>query len=81
MLSELREMPCNTPHYRRLKADLDIQDMLFEHGTLVIGQAYFVLYHTESFELSMSSFVFEALKKVVIGVGIDSLFNCLSNFV
>ena len=79
--ARLREMPCNTPHYRRLKADLDIQDMLFEYGTLVIGQAYFVLYHTESFKLSMSSFIFEALKRVAIGVGIDLLFNCLSNFV
>ena len=79
--AELREMPCNTPHYRRLKADLDIQDMLFEYGTLVISQAYFVLYRTESFELSMSSFIFEALKRVAIAVGIDFLFNCLSNFV
>ena len=79
--AELREIPCNTPHCRRLKADLDLQDMLFEYGTLVIGQAYFVLYHTESFEFSMSSFIFEALKRIAIGVGIDFLFNCLSNFV
>ena len=79
--ARLSEMPCNTPHYRRLKADLDIQDMLFEYSTLVISQAYFVLYHVESFELSMSSFFFEALKKVAIGMGIDFLFNCLSNFV
>ena len=77
----LMEMPCNTPHYRRLKADLDIQDMLFEYSTLVLSQAYFVLYHVESFELSMSSFFFEALKRVVIGIAIDFLFNCLSNLV
>ena len=79
--ARLSEMPCNAPHYRRLKADLDIQDMLFEYSTLVISQAYFVLYHVESFELSMSSFFFKALKRVAIGVGIDFLFNCLSNFV
>ena len=36
--ARLSEMPCNTPHYRRLKADLDIQDMLFEYSTLVISQ-------------------------------------------
>ena len=77
----LSEMPCNTPHYRRLKADLDIQDMLFEYSTLVLSQAYFVLYHVESFGLSMSSFVFEALKKVAIGIEIDFFFNFLSNFV
>ena len=79
--ARLSEMPCNTPHYRRLKADLDIQDMLFEYSTLVLSQAYFVLYHVESFEVSRSSFFFEALKRVAIGIGIDSLFNCLSNFV
>ena len=79
--ARLSEIPCNTPHYRRLKADLDIQDMLFENSAVVISQAYFVLYHVESFELSMSSFFFEALKRVGIGIGIDFLFNCLSNFV
>ena len=79
--ARLSEMLCNTPHYRRLKADLDIQDMLFEYSALVLSQAYFVLYHVESFELSISSFFFESLKRVVIGIGIDFLFNCLSNFV
>ena len=79
--SKLSEMPCNTPHYRRLKADLEIQDMLFEYSTLVIGQAYFVLYHVESFEVSISSFFSKALIRVAIGIGIDFLFNCLSNFV
>ena len=79
--AKLSEMPSNTPHYRRLKADLDIQDMLLEYSALVISQAYFVLYHVESFELSMSSFFFEALKRVAIGITIDFLFNCLSNFV
>ena len=78
--ARLSEIPYNTPH-RRLKADLDIQDMLFEYSTLIMSQAYFVLYHVESFEFSMPSFLFEALKRVAIGVGIDFLFNCLSNFV
>ena len=64
-------MPCNTPHYRRLKADLDIQDMPFEYSTIVTSQAYFVLYHIESFKLSMSSFFFEVLKRVAIGIAID----------
>ena len=47
--ARLHEMPRNTPHYRRLKADLEIQDVLFEYSTLVISQAYFVLYYIESF--------------------------------
>ena len=79
--ARLHEMPRNTPHYRRLKADLEIQDVLFEYSTLVISQAYFVLYHIESFKLSVPYFFLEALKRVAIGIGIDFFFNCLSNFV
>ena len=68
--ARLSEMPCSTPHYRRLR----IQDMLFEYSALVISQAYFVLYHVESFELSVLSFFFKALIRVAIGIGIDFLF-------
>ena len=77
----LNELPRDTPHYRRLKADLEIQDMLFEYSTLVLSQGYFVLYFVESFQLSVSSFCLESLKRVAIGIGIDFCFNCLSNFV
>ena len=77
----LDEMPCNMPHYRRLKADLGIQDMLFETGIVVLSQGYYLLYHTENFDVTMSSFLCESLKKVAVAVGIDFLFNCLSNFV
>ena len=79
--SRLKELPYNTPHYRRLKADLEIQDVLFDYSALVISQSYFVLYFTESFQLSMMSFFLEALKRVAIGIGVDLFFNCLSNFV
>jgi hypothetical protein len=78
----LNELPQNTPHYRRLKADLEIQDMLFEYGTIVLSRGYFVLYFVESFQLySVSSFCLGFLKRVAIGMGIDFFFNCLSNFV
>ena len=78
---KINELPQNTPHYRRLKADLEIQDMLFEYSTLVLSQGYFVLYFVESFKLSLSSFLYESLTRVIIGLGIDFFFNCLSNFV
>jgi hypothetical protein len=77
----LNELPSNTPHYRRLKADLEIQDMLFEYSTLVLTQGYFVLYFVESFKVSLLSFFYESLKRLAIGIGIDFFFNCLSNFV
>ena len=77
----LYELPCNTPHYRRLKADLEIQAMLFEYGALVASQAYFVLYFVESYQIPMLTFFYESLIRVAIGIGIDFLFNFLSNFV
>ena len=44
--ARLNEMPCSTQHYRRLKAGLGYSGyMLSEYSTLVISQAYFVLYH------------------------------------
>ena len=77
----INEMPCNTPHFRRLRADLEIQDMVFEYSSMISSQGYLVLYHLESFELSTSFLLFESLKRVAIGLGIDFFFNCLSNFV
>ncbi|XP_028399428.1 uncharacterized protein LOC114522859 [Dendronephthya gigantea] len=77
----LNEMPRDTPHYRRLRADLEIQDMLFEYITLVLSQGTLVLYIRESFKLSVSSIIYESLRNVAIGIGIDFFFNVLSNFV
>ena len=77
----LNEMPRNTPHYRRLKADLEIQDMLFGYGTFMISQAYYVVYFIESYKFFTQTFMYESLKRVAIGIGIDFIFNFLSNFV
>ncbi|XP_028399333.1 uncharacterized protein LOC114522784 [Dendronephthya gigantea] len=77
----LHEMPRDTPHYRRLRADLEIQDMLFEYITLVLSQGTLVLYIVESFKLSVSSIVYESLRNIAIGIGIDFFFNVFSIFV
>ena len=77
----LQDMSCDTPHYRRLRADLEIQDMLFEYITLVLSQGTLVMYIAESFKLSVSSIAYESLRNVAIGIGIDFFFNVLSNFV
>ena len=70
-----------TPHHRRLKADLQIQDMLFEDTALILSQAYRVLYLITSFENSHAAVLKESLIRVSIGLGIDFIFNCLSTFV
>ncbi|XP_028399516.1 uncharacterized protein LOC114522932 [Dendronephthya gigantea] len=77
----LHEMPRDTPHYRRLRADLEIQDMLFEYITLVVSQGTLVLYTIQSFKLSVSSIIYESLRNIGIGIGIDFFFNVLSNLV
>ena len=78
---KLQEMSCDTPHHRRLGADLEIQNMLFEFVTLVLSQGTLVLYIVENFKLSVSSNIYESLGNIAIGIGIDFFFNVLSNFV
>ena len=74
-------LDCPPEHSRRLKADMEIQDMLFEYSSIVSNQCFLVLYYLESFEISMSSLFFESVKRIAIGMGIDLVFNCFSNFV
>ncbi|XP_046858778.1 uncharacterized protein LOC124452239 [Xenia sp. Carnegie-2017] len=77
----LQVLPWNTAHARRLRADLEIQDILFEYNTLVLSQAYFISYQIQSFDVAFEPLLYEFLKRIGIGVLIDFIFNCLSNFV
>ncbi|XP_046857172.1 uncharacterized protein LOC124450585 [Xenia sp. Carnegie-2017] len=77
----LQVLPWNTARARRLKADLEIQDILFEYNTLVLSQAYFISYQLQSFNIATEPLLYEFLKRIVIGVLIDFIFNCLSNYV
>ena len=77
----LQHLPDDTPHHRRLKADTEIQNILFENNVLMISQAYIVLYMMTSFEHSDWSVVTESLIRIAIGLGIEFLFNFLSTFV
>ena len=77
----LQVLPWNSAYARRLKADLEIQDMLFEYNTLVLSQAYFISYQLRSFNVATEPLLYEFLKRTAIGVLIEFIFNCLSNFV
>jgi hypothetical protein len=79
--TRLQHLPEDTPHHRRLKADTEIQNILFENNSLIISQAYIVLYIITSFELSDWSVVKESLVKIAIGMGIEFVFNFLSTFI
>jgi hypothetical protein len=76
----LRQLSINTPHSRRLKADTEIQNILFENNTLIISQAYFVLYMITSFELSDWAVIKESLIRLAIGLAIEFFFHTLSIF-
>ena len=78
--ASLRQLPLSTPNYRRLKADTEIQNMLFESNTLIISQAYLVLYMIISFELSDWSVIKESFLRLAIGLSIEFFFNFLSIF-
>ena len=74
-------LPLDTPHYRRLKADMEIQDMLFEYNTIIVSQVYLVLYVITSFNKSPWLVIKGSLIRMVIGLAIDLVFNCISVFI
>ena len=79
--SSLRHLPGDTPHHRRLKADTEIQNILFENISLILSQSYFVLYTIISFKVSDWTVVKSSLIRIIIGMGIEFVFNILSTFV
>jgi general stress protein CsbA len=78
---KLQVLPQDTPHHRRLKADIEIQNILFENNSLMISQTYILLYMITNFENSGSGVFTECFIRIAIGLGIEFLFNFLSNFV
>ena len=79
--TRLHHLLGNTPHHRRLKADTEIQNILFENYSLIISQCYIVLYRITNFHLSDWSVAKSSLMRIAIGLGIDFVFNFLSTFV
>jgi hypothetical protein len=79
--TRLNHLPGNTPHHRRLKADTEIQNILFENISLILSQSYIVLYRITNFHLSDWSVAKSSLMRIAIGLGIDFVFNFLSTFV
>ena len=79
--SRLHHLPGDTPHHRRLKADIEIQNLLYENISIILSQSYIVLYDIITFQLSDWSVVKTSLTRIGIGVGIEFVFNVLSTFV
>ncbi|CAB4001333.1 Hypothetical predicted protein [Paramuricea clavata] len=79
--TRLHHLPGNTPHHRRLKADTEIQNIIFENISLILSQSYIVLYTITNFQLSDWSVVKSSLTRIAIGLGIEFVFNFLSTFI
>ncbi|CAB3983267.1 Hypothetical predicted protein [Paramuricea clavata] len=79
--TRLHHLPGNTPHHRRLKADTEIQNILFENYSLILSQSYIILYTITNFHLSDWSVVKSSLTRIAIGLVIEFMFNFLSTFI
>ena len=78
---KLEVLPLSSPRIRRLNADLEIQNILFEYTGVILSQAYLACYLVMSFDVSPWQVIKGSLMRIAIGLGIDFLFNIISVFI
>ena len=71
----------NTPRIRRLNADVEIQNILFEYTTVILSQAYLACYLVLSFDVSPWQVIEGSLIRIAISLAIDFVFNIISVFI
>ena len=76
-----RPVPYCSPRNKRLQADLEIQDMLSQFGTLILSQVYMMLYRFSTFDIALSDEIRRIYPRVVIGLAIEFVFAWLSTFI
>ena len=79
--AKLEVLPLTSPRTRRLNADLEIQNILFEYTGVILSQAYLACYLVMSFDVSPWQVTKGSLMRIAIGLAIDFLFNIISVFV
>ena len=77
----LQVQALNTPRIRRLNADLEIQNILFEYTTVIWGQAYLAYYLTMSFDIPPWQTIQNSLTRIAISLALDFVFNLISVFI
>ena len=75
---KLQQLPGNTSRRKRLKADTEIQNILFENCSLVLSHSYIFLYTHTHFKVSDWTEGKSSLIRIAIGLGIELVFNFLS---
>ena len=79
--SRLEVLSVDTPRMRRFNADLEIQNILFEYTTVILSQAYLVLYLVMNFEVSAWQVIQGSLMRICISTAMDFVFNVISVFI
>ncbi len=78
----LEVLPSDTPRIRRLNADLEIQNILFEYTTVILSQAYLGLYLVTNFNVVHPwEIIKSSLVRICISTAIDFMFNIISVFI
>jgi hypothetical protein len=68
----------NTPRIRRLNADLEIQNILFEYTAVILSQTYLACYLVMSFNVPPWQVIKGSLIRIAISLAIDFAFNIIS---
>ena len=77
----LQVQALNTPRIRRLNADLEIQNILFEYTAVIWGQAYLACYLIMSFDIPHWHTIQNSLTRIAISLALDFVFNLISVFI
>ena len=78
---KLEVLTLSSPRTRRLNADLEIQNILFEYTGIILSQAYLACYHVMSFDVSPWQVIKGSLMRIAIGLAIGFLINIISLFI
>jgi hypothetical protein len=70
-----------SPRARRLDADLEIQDVLFQYTTAIVSQAYLACYIVMNFDVSPWPVIRASLIRIAISLSSDFVFNIISVFI
>ena len=73
--------PLNSPRIRRFNADLEIQNILFEYTTVILGQAYLACFLVTSFDVPIWQIIKDSLTRIAISLAIDFVFNIISVYI
>ena len=77
----LEIQPLDSPRIRRLNADLEIQNILFEYSTVILSHVYLACYLVVSYEVSPWPIMKDSLIRIVTSLGIDFVSNLLTVFI